>query len=48
MIGAGIFPVEKIVTAQIAPERVVADGFEALLDPSGRHMKILVDMKASA
>ncbi len=46
MIGAGIFPVEKIVTAQIAPEQVVEKGFEALLDPAGTHLKILVDMKA--
>ena len=46
MIGAGIFPVEKVVTAQIAPEDVVEKGFEALLDPKATHMKILVDMKA--
>jgi (R,R)-butanediol dehydrogenase/meso-butanediol dehydrogenase/diacetyl reductase len=46
MIGAGIFPVEKVVTAQIAPEDVVAKGFEALLDPAGTQLKILVDMKA--
>ncbi|WP_310380330.1 2,3-butanediol dehydrogenase [Rhizobium sp. 1399] len=46
MIGAGIFPVEKIVTAQIAPEDVVEEGFEALIDPAASHMKILVNMKA--
>ena len=46
MIGAGIFPVEKIVTAEIAPDDVVAKGFEALLDPNAQHMKILVNMKA--
>ncbi|MBB3148790.1 (R,R)-butanediol dehydrogenase/meso-butanediol dehydrogenase/diacetyl reductase [Phyllobacterium trifolii] len=45
MIGAGIFPVEKIVTATIAPDDVVEKGFEALLDPSGTQMKILVDMR---
>jgi (R,R)-butanediol dehydrogenase / meso-butanediol dehydrogenase / diacetyl reductase len=42
MIAAGLYPVEKIVTATIDPENVVADGFEELLDPSGRNMKILV------
>ncbi|MGE6742915.1 2,3-butanediol dehydrogenase [Allorhizobium pseudoryzae] len=46
MIGAGILPVEKIVTATIRPEDVVEQGFEALLDPKASHMKILVDMKA--
>lgn len=46
MIGAGIFPVEKVVTAKIAPEDVVEKGFEALLDPAGTQLKILVDMKA--
>ncbi len=45
MIGAGIFPVEQIVTAQISPEDVVDKGFEALLDPNASHMKILVNMK---
>lgn len=48
MIGAGIFPVEKIVTAEIAPEDVVEKGFEALLDPSGTQMKVLVDMRRKA
>ena len=45
MIGAGIFPVEQIVTAQISPEDVVEKGFEALLDPNASHMKILVNMQ---
>jgi (R,R)-butanediol dehydrogenase / meso-butanediol dehydrogenase / diacetyl reductase len=44
MVGAGIFPVEKIVTAKIAADNAVAMGFEALLDPTGNQMKILVDM----
>jgi (R,R)-butanediol dehydrogenase / meso-butanediol dehydrogenase / diacetyl reductase len=42
MIAAGIFPVERVVTAKIDAAEVVASGFEALLDPSGRHLKILV------
>lgn len=45
MIGAGIFPVEKIVTAEISPDDVVEKGFEALLDPAASHMKILVNMR---
>ena len=44
MVEAGIFPVEKIVTAEIGAERVVPDGFEALLDKAGKHLKILVTL----
>jgi (R,R)-butanediol dehydrogenase / meso-butanediol dehydrogenase / diacetyl reductase len=42
MIEAGVFPVDKVVTAEIAAENVVAGGFERLLDPSGQNLKILV------
>ncbi|WP_182086350.1 2,3-butanediol dehydrogenase [Aureimonas sp. ME7] len=48
MIASGRFPVERIVTATIQPEDVVEKGFEALLDPSGRNMKVLVQVKAAA
>ncbi|MET0257553.1 MAG: 2,3-butanediol dehydrogenase [Methylobacterium sp.] len=47
MIESGSFPVEKIVTATIQPEDVVEKGFDALLDPSGTNMKILVQVGAS-
>jgi (R,R)-butanediol dehydrogenase/meso-butanediol dehydrogenase/diacetyl reductase len=42
MIAAGIFPVERVVTSQIDANDVVSGGFEALLDPTGQHLKILV------
>jgi (R,R)-butanediol dehydrogenase/meso-butanediol dehydrogenase/diacetyl reductase len=42
MIAAGIFPVERVVTATIDAADVVKGGFEALLDPQGQHLKILV------
>ncbi|MBO6639122.1 MAG: 2,3-butanediol dehydrogenase [Roseitalea sp.] len=42
MIAGGTFPVEKIVTASIDADDTVEKGFEALLDPSGQHLKILV------
>ena len=42
MIGAGLYLVEEIVTATIEPEDVVAKGFEELVDPSGKNLKILV------
>ena len=42
MVEAGLLPVEKICTAQIDAEDVVEKGFDALLDKSVNHMKILV------
>lgn len=44
MVESGAFPIEKIVTGEIKAERVVADGFEALLDKSATHLKILVSL----
>ena len=42
MIAADTFPVEKVITARIDAKDVVEKGFEALLDPAGEHLKILV------
>ena len=42
MVESGTFPIEKIVTGNIAAEDVVTKGFDALLDKSVNHMKILV------
>ena len=42
LIASGAFPVEKVITARIDADDVVARGFEALLDPAGTHLKILV------
>ncbi len=42
MIAAGGFPVEKVITARIDADDVVEEGFEALLDPAGENLKILV------
>jgi len=42
MVEAGLLPIEKIVTANIAADHVVNKGFDALLDKSVNHMKILV------
>jgi (R,R)-butanediol dehydrogenase/meso-butanediol dehydrogenase/diacetyl reductase len=42
MVAAGNFPIEKVITARIAAEDVVDKGFEALLDPAGEHLKIMV------
>lgn len=40
-ISRGSLPVEKIVTAQVALEEVVAAGFDKLVDPSGDQLKVL-------
>jgi len=42
MVESGNFPIEKIVTANISSDDVVKKGFDALLDKSVNHMKILV------
>ena len=42
MIAAGRLPVERIVTGRIELEDLVEDGFEALLDAAGSHVKVLV------
>ncbi len=42
MIEAGLYPVENVVTAEIAADYVVSQSFEQLLDPAGKNLKILV------
>ena len=44
MIESGNFPVEKVVSSQISMDDVVEKGFEALLDPTGNEMKVLVNV----
>lgn len=42
LIARGALPAERVVTRRTALERVVTEGFDALIDPSGREMKVLV------
>jgi len=42
LIASGAFPVEKVITARIDAADVVKKGFDALLDPSGNNLKIVV------
>ena len=44
LVASGWFPVEKIVSSQIDSEDIVTAGFEALLDPEGDEMKVLVSV----
>jgi len=45
LIGTGALPVRKILTNTIALDAVMKDGFDALLDPSGRQIKVLIDLE---
>ncbi|HEY4281092.1 MAG TPA: zinc-binding dehydrogenase [Conexibacter sp.] len=44
LVASGRFPVERVVTSKIALEETVERGFEALVDPSGSELKILVEV----
>jgi (R,R)-butanediol dehydrogenase / meso-butanediol dehydrogenase / diacetyl reductase len=44
MVESGNFPIEKVITGRIDSDDVVAKGFEALLDKSATHLKILVNV----
>lgn len=45
LIAAGRYPVEKVVSDRIPIDDVVQHGFEALLDPDGDRVKVLVDTR---
>jgi (R,R)-butanediol dehydrogenase/meso-butanediol dehydrogenase/diacetyl reductase len=45
LIASGRFPVEKVVTAKIAIDDIVENGFETLLSPSGDQVKVLVNAR---
>jgi (R,R)-butanediol dehydrogenase/meso-butanediol dehydrogenase/diacetyl reductase len=42
MIARGNLPVKQVMTSQIDLEEVVTKGFDALVDPTGDQLKILV------
>ena len=42
MVERGVYPVQKVISAQIKADDVVDMGFKALLDPVGNQMKVLV------
>jgi len=46
LLASGRFPVERIVTSQIPIDDVVVRGFDALTDPNGREVKVLVSATA--
>jgi len=48
LIGAGKYPVERVVTSRTRREEIVADGFEALIDPGRGELKVLVEVNRAA
>lgn len=44
MIATGLLPASKVVTKRIRLDDAVAEGFDALLDPAGTQLKILIDL----
>jgi len=44
LIASGLLPAAKVVTSTITLDRAVAQGFDALLDPAGKQLKILIDL----
>jgi (R,R)-butanediol dehydrogenase/meso-butanediol dehydrogenase/diacetyl reductase len=46
LIASGALPVRKALTSKVSLENVIRDGFEALLDPAGTQIKILIDLEA--
>ncbi|WP_424934280.1 2,3-butanediol dehydrogenase [Amaricoccus macauensis] len=44
LISTGMIPDEKLVTRRIALEDAVRDGFDALLDPAGDQLKIIIEI----
>ncbi len=44
LIASGAIPAEKVVTKTTTLADAVTEGFDALLDPGGQHLKILIDV----
>ena len=42
MVERDVYPVHKVISAQIKADDVVEKGFKTLLDPTGNQMKVLV------
>ena len=44
LIASGAIPASKVVTKKITLDQAVTQGFDALLDPAGTQLKILIDL----
>lgn len=45
LVASGQIQAQKIVTSTVTLDTVIKDGFDALLDPAGMHLKILINLK---
>lgn len=44
LIASGTIPAKRVVTRRISLDDAATEGFEALLDPAGTQLKILIDL----
>jgi len=44
LLASGQIPARKVVTKTVTLDSVIKDGFDALLDPAGTQLKILIDL----
>lgn len=44
LISSGVLPAGRVITKRVALENAVREGFDALLDPVGTHLKIIIDV----
>jgi len=45
LIASGQIPARKVVTKTVTLDTAIIDGFDALLDPAGTQLKILIDLR---
>lgn len=45
LIASGLLPAKQVVTKRITLDAAVTEGFDALLDPAGQHLKILINLQ---
>jgi (R,R)-butanediol dehydrogenase / meso-butanediol dehydrogenase / diacetyl reductase len=44
LLASGLIPAHKVVTKTVTLDTAIKDGFDALLDPAGTQLKILIDL----
>ena len=45
LLASGQIPARKVVTKTVTLDTAIGEGFDALLDPAGSHLKILIDLQ---
>lgn len=44
LIASGQIPASKVITKSVSLNEAIVEGFDQLLDPAGKHLKILIDL----